>query len=124
MFFSASPDLKNQAVTSNTTQVLMVATASRPTGPFNLVNFKDANICGAGNVHSYSTNTYADYFAPYLFLDPAQNRAFSEKINGEWRGANNGGYAAGIDAHPYVAPDGTKYLFWVDCWGPDRICGK
>ena len=101
----------------------MVATSTSPTGPFNLVNFKSAGSCGAGNVHTYSTSTYPDYFAPYLLLDPAQNKAFSQRINNEWRGANNGGYAAGIDAHPYIAPDGTKYLFWVDSLGPDRICG-
>lgn len=123
MFFSATPDKKGQAVTGSAKEMLMVATSTSPTGPFNLVNFKSAGSCGAGNVHSYSTSTYSDYFAPYLLLDPAQNRAFSTRINNEWRGANNGGYAAGIDAHPYVAPDGTKYLFWVDSLGPDRICG-
>lgn len=123
MFFSATPDLKGQAVKGNAREMLMVATATSPTGPFNLVNFKFAGSCGANNVHTYSTSTYSDYFAPYLLLDPAQNRAFSETINKEWRGAANGGYAAGIDPHPYVAPDGKKYLFWVDSYGADRICG-
>lgn len=123
MFFSASPDLQNQAVDGKAQEMLMVATSSSPTGPFNLVNFKDANSCGAGNLHDYNINTYSDYFAPYLFLDPAKNQAFSTKINGQWRGSENGGYAACIDPHPYVAPDGTKYLFWVDSWGADRICG-
>ena len=124
MFFSATPDIKNQAVKGSATEMLMVATSTSPTGPFNLVDFKNANSCGAGNVHSYSTTTYADYFAKYLLLDPAQNKTFSTKINnGEWRGEDNGGYAGGIDAHPFVAPDGKKYLFWVDSNGPDRICG-
>ena len=124
MFFSATPDLKNQATASSTSEVLMVATATSPTGPFNLVNFKSAGSCGAENVHTYSTSTYSDYFAPYLFLDPAQNKAFSEKINnGENRASKNGGYVPTIDPHPYVASDGTKYLLWVDNYGPDRICG-
>ena len=123
MFFSASPDLENQAVKSSATEMLMVATSTSPTGPFSLVNFKDVSSCGTGNFHTYNSSVYTDYFAPYLFLDPAQNRAFSEKINGEWRGKDRGGYAAGIDPHPYVAPDGKKYLFWVDSWGADRICG-
>lgn len=123
MFFSATPDLKGYAAKGNSAEMLMAATSTSPTGPFNLVNFKNAGSCGAENVHTYSTSTYTDYFAPYLLLDPAQNRAFSEKINGEWRGANNGGYVGNIDAHPYVAPDGTKYLYWVDSKGADRICG-
>lgn len=123
MFFSATPDRKGYAVAGSTTEVLMVATSTSPTGPFNLVNFKNAGSCGAENLHTYSTTEYPDYFAPYLLLDPAQNKAFSTKINNEWRGSSNGGYAAGIDAHPFIAPDGTKYLYWVDSRGPDRICG-
>lgn len=123
MFFSATPDLERQAVKGSSKELLMVATSTNATGPFSVVNFKDPASCGAENVHNYNTATYTDYFAPYLLLDPAQNRVFSEKINGTWRGANNGGYVAGIDAHPYVAPDGTKYLLWVDSDGPDRICG-
>lgn len=123
MFFSATPDLKGQATVGSARELLMVATATSPAGPFNLVNFKSAGSCGAGNVHNYSMSTYPDYFAPYLFLDPAQNRAFSERINNEWRGGDNGGYIGNIDAHPYVAADGTKYLFWVDSRGADRICG-
>ena len=124
MFFSATPDLQNQAATGATTQVLMVATCSTPDGDFTPVNFKDSNSCGTDNVHSYSTGIYSDYFAKYLFLDPAKNLEFSLKINnGENRAADNGGYIANIDAHPFVDTDGTKYLFWVDSRGPDRICG-
>ena len=126
MFFSASPSKQGQAVIGTTTQMIMVATCSTPDGNFELVNFKDASSCGAGNLHSYSTGTYSHYYAPYLFLDPAQNKTFSTKINGgEWRGAINGreGYAGSIDPHPYTAPDGKKYLFWVDSTGADRICG-
>ena len=123
LFFSTTPDLKNQATASKAYAVLMVATSTSPTGPFDLVNFKDANSCGAGNVHTYSTGTYSDYFAPYLFLDPAKNKEFSLRVNNnEWRGQNSGGYIANIDPHPYVAPDGKKYLFWVDTYGADRIC--
>lgn len=124
MFFSASPDRKGEAVKGAATEQLMVATSTSPTGPFTPVNFKNAQSCGVGNLHTYNTSTYPDYFAPYLFLDPAQNQAFSvANNNGQWRGESNGGYLGAIDAHPYVAPDGTKYLLWVDSRGEDRICG-
>ena len=126
MFFSASPSKQGQAVIGVTTQMTMVATCTTPDGNFQLVNFKDANSCGASNLHTYSKSTYSHYYAPYLFLDPAQNKIFSTKINnGQWRGALDGreGYAGSIDPHPYVAPDGKKYLFWVDSTGEDRICG-
>jgi hypothetical protein len=110
MFFSATPDLKGYAVSSQTSEVIMVATSTSPTGPFNLVNFKSASSCGAENIHTYNTTEYPDYFAPYLMLDPAQNKAFSTKINNEWRGSSNGGYAGGI------GPDGGR--------DPQALSGK
>ena len=123
MFFSATPDIENQAVAASASQQLMVATCTTPDGDFTPVNFMDANSCGANNVHSYSTSTYSEYFAKYVFLDPAQNKDFSISINNEDRAAKNGGYVPCIDAHPHIAPDGKKYLFWVDNKGEDRICG-
>jgi hypothetical protein len=51
----------------------------------------------------------AGYYESRSFLDLA------------FRGTSRGGYEAGIDPHPFVAADGTKYLYWVDSTKTDRI---
>ncbi len=139
MFFSASP-------ASDTTvqpgegvgsgdgyQLMMVAVSQYPDRDFQLVNFKDSASCGEGNVHTYNekpgmkgddgeyVDAYPHYYAKYLLFDPAEYKAFADAIGGN-RGNGNGGYEGGIDPHPYVDEDGTKYLFWVDSTGSDRLC--
>lgn len=112
----------------------IVAVSQYPDRGFQLVNFKDAGSCGEENLHSFNTkagvsdgnggylDAYPHYYAKYLLFDPAEYKAFSE-ANGGYRGELYGGYEGGIDPHPYVDKDGTKYLFWVDSTGPDRLCG-
>ena len=115
-------------------EMLIVAVSQYPDRQFQLINFKDAASCGEENLHNFNENpgisdenggyldAYPHYYAKYLFFDPADYKAFSE-ANGGYRGEFYGGYEGGIDPHPYVDADGTKYMFWVDSTGPDRLCG-
>lgn len=118
MFFSATPTADAAYTDGNATQVLFVATSKYPYKDFALINFKDESSCGVDNVHDYSTTAYPHYYAEYLFFDPAKYDTFSDK---------DGGYLGAIDPHPYIDVDEngkeTKYLFWVDSRGEDRICG-
>ena len=129
MFFSATPVEDTTVKASNgvekgsASQVLMVATSKYPYRDFELVNFKDADSCGKGNLHTYNESQYPHYYAKYLMFDPAIYKNFSIANGRENAGEGLGGYAGGIDPHPYIDEDGTKYLFWVDSTGADRICG-
>lgn len=110
MFFSATPT----ADKATASQVLFVAISKYPYKGFELIDFTDESSCGVGNAHTYDSDTYTLDCAKYLMLDPAEYSAFSGK---------NGLYLGAIDPHPYADEDGTKYLFWVDSTGSDRICG-
>lgn len=137
MFFSATPDVSNEAVgqgvlSGDGYQLMLVAVSEHPDRGFRLVNFKDAASCGEENLHTYNEkpgirdasgeymDAYPHYYAKYLLFDPAQYKAFSD-ANGGCRGELYGGYEGGIDPHPYVDEDGTKYLFWVDSTASDRL---
>lgn len=129
MFFSASPAEdttveagKNGVEEGHPYEVMFVATSKYPDKGFQLVNFKDPESCGAENVHDYNASQYPHYFAKYLLFDSDDYRAFSD-ANGGSRAEGYGGYPGGIDPHPYVDEDGTKYLFWVDSRGSDRLVG-
>ena len=129
LFFSATPTkddtvkAENGVEKGSASQVLMVATSKYPYRDFQLVNFKDASNCGKENVHTYDEGQYPHYYAKYLMFDPAIYRDFSIANGRTNAGEGLGGYAGGIDPHPYVDENGDKYLFWVDSTGADRICG-
>ena len=138
MFFSATPEpvtLKegNGVRPGNGSEVLMVAVSEYPDRGFQLVNFRDPASCGEGNVHTYNEtpgktdengnvlDAYPHYYAKYLMLDPAEYNAFLD-ANGGHRADYRGGFEGGIDPNPFVDEDGTKYLFWCDSTGADRVC--
>ena len=128
MFFSATP-AEDTAVKAggevepgHPYEMTFVATSKYPDRDFQLVNFKDAENCGAENVHTYSAEKYPHYFAKYLMFDCEAYRAFSDSIGGS-RTEGYGGYVGGIDPHPYIDENGDKYLYWVDSRGSDRIVG-
>lgn len=119
LFFSATPkadenvEAGNGVMKGNGGYLLMVAVSEYPDRDFQLVNFKDANSCGEGNMHTYNEEKYPHYYAKYLFFDPVEYNAFTDK-NGGNLSHMVGGYIRGIDPHPYVDENGDKYLFWVD----------
>ena len=138
MFFSATPQEEkvktgNGVMAGQGYELTMVAVSDRPDRDFQVVNFRDAASCGEGNVHTFNTvrgkkdangnvmDAYPHYYAKYMLFDPAEYKAFAT-ANGGFRGESYGGYEGGIDPHPYVDADGTKYLFWVDSTQDDRIC--
>lgn len=65
LFFSATPNLEwmDKAITESggdvsgglTKYCMYVATSSSPEGPFNMIDFSDAESCGDGNVHNFNT---------------------------------------------------------------------
>ncbi|MBQ8802698.1 MAG: family 43 glycosylhydrolase [Tyzzerella sp.] len=129
MFFSASPAEdttvvagKNGVEEGHPYELMFVATSKYPDKEFQLVNFKDEASCGEGNFHTYDAKKYPHYYAKYLIFDPQEYRDFSD-ANGGSRAEAYGGYTGGIDPHPYIDEDGTKYLLWVDCRGSDRLVG-
>ncbi len=138
MFFSATPQEEsfktaNGVQEGTAKEVLMVAVSQYPDHGFQLINFTDPDSCGAENLHTYNEvpgtldengnvlDAYPHYYAKYLLFDPVQYKAFAETIGG-FRGEYRGGYEQGIDPHPFVDDDGTKYMFWVDSTGSDRLC--
>ena len=138
MFFSATPQedtvkTGNGVMEGTPNEVMMVAVSQYPDRGFQLVNFMDEDSCGKDNLHTFNTvpgkkdadgnvmDAFPHYYAKYLLFDPAEYKAFTESIGG-FRGEFKGGYENGIDPHPYVDDDGTKYLFWVDSSGSDRLC--
>ncbi len=137
LFFSATPKAaglkEGEGVGAGDGYELMfVATSKYPDRDFELVNFKDPASCGEENLHTYNDKTgvknangeyemaWPHYYAKYLLFDPAQYRDFAE-ANGGFRGVGHGNFEGGIDPHPYIDEDGTKYLVWVDSTGSDRL---
>ena len=136
MFLSTTPEAAEVTTgkgvfTGEAKEMMVVAVSDRPHTGFRLVNFKDVSSCGSENLHDYnetpgisSGNSYKEaypqYYAKYAMLDPAQYRAAS-KANGGASATYQGGFETGIDPHPYVAPNGEKYLFWTNSKGVDRI---
>lgn len=128
MFFSATPaedttvKVEGEVEQGHPYEIIFVATSQYPDKDYQLVNFKDEDSCGAGNVHPYSEEKYPHYFAKYLLFDCEAYRAFSDSIGGS-RTEGRGGYVGGIDPHPFIDENGDKYLLWVDAMGSDRIVG-
>ena len=143
MFFSATPEqdpeikptVDGWGLTKGTyKELMMVAVSEYPDRGFQLVNFRDPESCGEGNLHYYNTetgvldengnfkNAYPHYFAKYLFFDPEEYRSFSAAWGNGDRSIGHGGYLQGIDPHPYVDDNGDKWLFWADNIEEDRIC--
>ena len=136
MFLSSTPEAADVTTgkgvfTGEAKEMMVVAVSDRPHTGFRLVNFKDVSSCGAGNLHDYNElsgiasgngykEAYPQYYAKYAMLDPAQYRAVC-KANGGASATYQGGFETGIDPHPYVAPNGEKYLFWTNSKGVDRI---
>ncbi len=128
MFFSATSaedttvKVEGQVEEGHPYEMTFVATSQYPDRDFQLVNFKDAESCGAENIHPYNEEKYPHYFAKYLLFDCEAYRAFSDSIGGS-RTEGYGGYVGGIDPHPFIDENGDKYLLWVDSRGSDRIVG-
>ena len=128
MYFSATPaedtsvKAGGEVEPGHPYEMTFVATSKYPDKEFQLVNFKNAENCGAENVHPYSEAKYPHYFAKYLLFDCEAYRAFSDSIGGS-RTEGYGGYVGGIDPHPFVDTNGDKYLLWVDSRGSDRLVG-
>lgn len=122
LFFSATPEADGSVKAGEGTGVeegtpkyqLMVAVSDHPDGDFELVNFSDADSCGAENVHEIDQTRYPHYFAKYLLFEPGTYSAKVEAQFGVNKGEGYGGYTRGIDPHPYVDKDGQRYLYWVD----------
>ena len=107
MFFSVSPD-DNQGA-----YILVSATSENPYGPYTLVNYEKAETCGgAQNLRDNTSEKFNDFYTKYCLLNPAEYEKFSKILNVS--GTSNNGYYAAIDPHPYVAADGTKYLYFVN----------
>lgn len=102
--------------------VLYLATSDRPYGPFELVDFTDAESCfGAGNVHTYSDEnsslTKDDFnhgFDKYTYFDPVK---FGAVMNQKYGMSISTRLIPTIDPHPFVVPEtdaahgGEKYLY-------------
>lgn len=122
--------------------MMHVALSDTPEGPFQIVNFADADSCGEENLHQYNTqrgieltqeqvdsNEYAwvkegdkyyqaafpQYFAKYLLFNPEQMYIFLQEYGDLTRSSRNGVYAQDtIDPHPFVDPKtGEKYLYFT-----------
>ncbi len=137
LFFSATPlaaNLKSgQGVgEGDGYELLFVATSQYPDRGFQLVNFKDPESCGQENLHDFNqevgilkedgTYEYAwpQYYAKYLLMDPAKYMEYATANSGFY-GGGHGNFEGGIDPHPYVDTDGTKYLVWVDSTQVDAL---
>ncbi len=137
LFFSATPRASGEKTGEGVGEgdgyeMMFVATSKYPDRDFHLVNFKDPASCGEENVHTYNDQrgvigadgeyemAWPHYYAKYLLFDPAEYRDFAE-ANGGFRGVGHGNFEGGIDPHPYIDEDGTKYMVWVDSTGTDRL---
>ena len=116
LFFSAT-------ARAGSSCILYVAAAENPYGPYELVDFSDADSCyGAENVHTYtdadSTLTkddFSDYgFVKYTYFDPVKIGAV---LNKKYGMSISTRLLPTIDPHPFVVPEtdavhgGEKYLY-------------
>ncbi len=114
-FFSATAQ-------SGASCVLYLATSDRPYGPFELVDFSDADSCfGAENVHTYSDNDspltkddFQNAFDKYTYFDPVK---FGAVLNQKYGTSISTTHIPTIDPHPFIVPEtdeahgGEKYLY-------------
>lgn len=117
MFFSATPvsDGLTGKYEGAAQYMMMAARAKDPFGPFTLIDFTDENSCGKGNVHTYQTSDFPHYYAKYAYFDPQIHYDKIQEIDPLLYEENGlkGGYLDNIDPHPYVTPDGQKYLYFI-----------
>ena len=85
---------------------MFLATSDSPSGPFELVDFTDAESCG-GNTHTNAGNTSYGKYA--LFDFEAMCAALNEKMGTSFT-VNN--LPSMIDAHPFVTSNGDKYIYF------------
>lgn len=145
MFFSATPVADNSfstgkgIVSSRNLYNMYVATSTSPAGPFTLIDFGNADSCGAQNMHVLNTksgivldeselannawtkegNTYykaafPHYFARYCLFAPDElSKVMQKEGVGIYGNITDAGYFGTIDPHPFVDPvSGDKYLYF------------
>lgn len=103
LFYSAMPS----ELAASEGHVMFVATATSPAGPFEMVNFTDEASCGAGNTHTNEEGTSYGQYA--LFDYEALREALNEKCGTEFAVDE---LPSLIDAHPFVASNGDKYIYF------------
>ena len=103
LFFSLCPPEYQPAPYE---KVPLLATSTSPTGPFEIVDFTDPESCD-GNTHS---NEPAMSYSDYAFFDYEKMcEAINEQMGTAFTPTS---IPSLIDTHPYVAPNGEKYLYY------------
>lgn len=117
MFFSVTPqsDGSTGKYPGAGQYLMMVARSDNPAGPFIPIDFSDVNSCGAGNVHTYNSRNFPQYYAKYAYFDPQIHYDKIQQIDPGLYDeiGQTGGFLTTIDPSPYVAPDGQKYLYFI-----------
>ena len=101
LYFSAHP---SDYPTSG--HAMFLATSSSSAGPFEMVDFTDAENCD-GNMHTDTGNTSYGKYA--LFEYEAMCAALNEEMGTSFT-VNN--LPSMIDAHPFVTAKGDKYIYF------------
>lgn len=109
------------------TQTGIVLSGEEDYGTVGLTEDDTAVVYGADTTETVYKYAYPHYYAKYQFLNPEQYNAFSNANGGSDQGGvsnhtHYGGFTGSIDPHPFVDSDGTKYFYWVDNIGENRIC--
>lgn len=108
------------------TEAGIVLSGEADYGTVGLDENDNAVVYSAETTQTVYRYAYPHYYAKYQFLNPEQYNAFSNANGGSDQGGTNnthyGGFTGSIDPHPYVDTDGTKYFYWVDNIGENRIC--
>ena len=102
LFYSAMPP----ELAASDDKVMFVATSSSPEGPFEMVDFTDETSC-AGNLHA---GVGSDSYGPYaLFEYEALREALNRACGTDFTASD---MPSLIDAHPFVAANGDKYIYF------------
>ena len=102
LFYSAMPP----ELAASDDKVMFVATSSSPEGPFEMVDFTDETSC-AGNLHA---GAGSDSYSPYaLFEYEALREALNRACGTDFTDSD---MPSLIDAHPFVAANGDKYIYF------------
>ena len=102
LFYSARPP----ELAASDDKVMFVATSSSPEGPFEMVDFTDETSC-AGNLHA---GAGSDSYSPYaLFEYEALREALNRACGTDFTASDTPSL---IDAHPFVAANGDKYIYF------------
>lgn len=92
LFFSMEPKKGNAAVCDET---LMCVESDTPYGPF------------TATTPATKENWQENYFFDMDALSAVLRAKYPERFGSDYE------YVSALDPSPYVAPDGTKYLYWV-----------